>query len=357
MSRIKHPDAPGYKPVKDDSGKAPSVSSIARHVGVSTATVSRALNDPQRVREQTRNKILRAMEEQGYVYNALAGGLTGKKMTTIGLIIPTITNPVFALTTAGTQSAIRQKGYSMLLGSTEYNYDAELESIALFYEKRVDGIVFVGAPGNPLSLDFLKKKAIPFIVTWEVVADKEINLVAFNNVQIASHVTEYLISLGHRRIAMIAGPKAGTTRAHQRVEGYLKSMQANGLPVQDHWIIHRHYTVDDGKEAMKRLLEEAVPPTAVFCGNDILAFGAMAAAKEAGYRVGKDVSIVGFDDLEMSRMMDPQLTTVNIPAYRMGKIAGELIISMIGKEVLQPQQFILESTLIIRQSTGNPPSG
>lgn len=331
-----------------------TISDIARSVGVSSATVSRVLNSPHIVKEETRIKVLRAMEEHGYIYNALAGGLTRNRTATIGLIIPTITNPIFAISIKGTQTVAKERGYSILLGSTEYSYDVEFDFVSLFYEKRVDGIIFMGAPGNLKSMEFLRKWKIPFVVTWEVLQEKDVNFVAFDNIQIARQVTDYLISLGHRRIAMIAGPTTGTTRAYQRVEGYRQALDAHDLPCDETLIVHKNYTVEDGKEAMRRLLRENEPPTAVFCGNDILAFGAMAAAKEAGYIVGTDLSIVGFDDLDISRVTDPQLTTVHIPAYRMGKMSGDLLISLIEEEVQQPQQYILDSSLVIRQSVGNP---
>jgi LacI family transcriptional regulator len=271
-------------------------------------------------------------------------------------MIPTITNPVFAISTKGTQNVAKERGYSILLGSTEYSYDAEYDCVCLFHEKRVDGIIFMGAPGNAKTLKYLDKFKIPFVVTWEVLQEKEVNFVAFDNAQMARRLTDYLISLGHSRIAMIAGPQAGTTRAYQRLEGYKQALAAHGIAGNASLIVHKNYTVEDGKEAMSRLLKATEIPTAVVCGNDILALGAMAAAKEAGYAVGTGISIAGFDDLDISRVADPQLTTVHIPAYRMGKMSGNLLISLIQGEAQQPQQYILDASLVIRQSVGNPPA-
>jgi len=331
-----------------------TIADIARLVGVSPATVSRVLNSPHLVKKETRTNVLRAIKEHEYVYNALAGGLTKKRTDTIGLVIPTITNPVFALSTKGIQAAASERGYSILLGCTEYSYETEFELVTLFHEKRVDGIVFMGAPGNQKSVDFMKKLMIPYVVTWELVADPTTHFVAFDNVKSARQVTDYLISLGHRRIAMIVGPTKVTTRAQHRLEGFEQSLAAHGLPRDESLVIHKNYTVQDGKEAMGRLLRLNNPPTAVVCGNDILAFGAFAAAKESSYVIGIDVSIVGFDDLEVSETIDPPLTSVRIPGYKMGKLGAELLISLIEGEISEPQQYVLESSLIIRQSTGNP---
>ena len=271
-----------------------TISDIAQLVGVSSATVSRVLNSPHIVKEETRIKVLRAMEDQGYIYNALAGGLTKKRTATIGLIIPTITNPIFAIATKEIQNTARKRGYSILLGSTEYSYDTEFEIVSLFQEKRVDGIIFMGAPGNHKSMEFIQKFKLPFVVTWEILEAKDVNFVAFDNVQSARQATDYLISLGHRRIAMITGPLTDTTRAYQRLEGYRQALAAHDLPRDESLIVQKNYTVEDGKEAMSHLLREKEIPTAVFCGNDILAYGAIAAVKETGFIVGTDISIVGF---------------------------------------------------------------
>ena len=331
-----------------------TIAEIAKIVGVSQATVSRVLNRPERVKRETREKVLNAFEKYNYVYNAIAGGLTKKRSATLGLIIPTITNPVFAIFTKGIQDVARNRGYSILLGNTDYSYDEELKLVTLFHEKRVDGIIFTGAPGNEKSIEFMKRLKIPYLISWEVVEDKGTCFVTFDNVKSGCVVTDYLISLGHRRIAMLAGRFGETGRAHKRWLGYRQSLERHGIPYDERLVIENEYTIIAGKEAMARLLGIPDSPTAVFCGNDILAFGAMAAVKEAGCRVGADVSIVGFDDLEASEVTDPPLTTVRVPGYKMGTLGAETLIGLIDGEIKDPHQYVLETSLIIRGSTGNP---
>lgn len=331
-----------------------TIAEIARFVGVSQATVSRVLNAPHLVKQETRRKVLNAIEKHNYVYNAIAGGLTKKRTATLGLVIPTITNPIFAVSTKGIQEAATNCGYSILFGSTDYSYDRELELVTLFHQKRVDGIVFTGAPGNEKTREIMKRLEMPYLVTWELGQDKSTFFVAFDNVKSGRQATDYLISLGHRRIGMVAGRFSETSRAYKRWLGYKQSLENHNIPYDEKLVIKKEYTISAGKEAMGRLLRMPDPPTAVFCGNDILAFGAMAAVKEAGYRVGIDVSIVGFDDLEASEVTDPPLTTVRIPAYKMGRMGAETLIDLIEGRIEEPLQYILETDLIIRESTGNP---
>lgn len=333
-----------------------TISEIGRIVGVSQATVSRVLNTPHLVKRETREKVLTAFEKHDYVYNAIAGGLTKRKTATLGLIIPTITNPIFALSTKGVQEAAKERGYSILLGSTDYSYDSELKLVTLFHEKRVDGIIFTGAPGNEKSIEFMKRLKIPYLITWESVDDKNTSFVAFDNVKGGRQVTDYLICLGHRRIGMVAGRFSESGRAHKRWLGYKQSLESHGIPYSEKLVIEKEYTVSAGKEAMGRLLRMSDLPSAVLCGNDILAFGAMAAVKDAGYEVGADVSIVGFDDLEVSEVTDPPLSTVQVPGYKMGALGAEVLIDFIEGKTGEPQQHILETNLVIRESTGNPRS-
>ena len=175
---------------------ATTIADIARSVGVSPATVSRVLNSPELVKRATRDKVLSAMAEQHYVYNALAGSLTKKQTRTLGLIIPTITNPIFALSTKGIQDAAAARGYSILLGSTDYSAAIEYKLAGLFPEKRVDGIILTGTPLEKSSFDFLKKHGIPFVVTWDFVDCDDISCITFDNTKAARQVVEYLVSLG-----------------------------------------------------------------------------------------------------------------------------------------------------------------
>ena len=327
------------------------IEDIAREAGVSSATVSRVLNAPSLVRPPTRRRVLKAIQETQYVYNALAGGLSARRTSTIGVIIPTITNPIFAMVTKGIQDYSRQQGYSTLVGNTDYDEGNEAELVRLMQQKRADGVILNGPWSAAPIVPLMKKTRLPFVITWQTVPDREVNFVAFDNFQGAYRVVEYLIGLGHRRIGMIAGRFSVSERARMRWKGYRKCLADHRLPFDPGLVLEKGYTLGEGKEAMSRLLDLSCRPTAVFCGNDILAIGAIACAKERGLRVPGDLSVAGFDDLEFSAYYDPPLTTVAVPAYEMGRRAAEILIEEIRGEMRSPRQDILETTLMIRGST------
>ncbi len=327
-----------------------TIADIARIAGVSIATVSRVINYPERVKEKTRREVLRVMEENNYVYNALAGGLVKSSTRTLGLIIPTITNPIFAVSTRGVQTAATQKGYSLLLGSTEYVPQAEYDLVHLFLEKQVDGIIFSGSPLDTRSFELLDARKIPYLITWEAIQEKNLSYVTFDNVKAAKQAVDCFISMGHRRIAMIAGLFEQTGRARRRWLGYREALEGAGISYDEKLVIQKEYSVSSGREAASRLLKMKQPPSAIFCGNDILAYGALAAARELNFRVGEDLGIIGFDDLEMSAVTDPPLTTVRIPGHDMGsKGAFELIDIVEGKST-EAVKYVLETDLILRSS-------
>jgi LacI family transcriptional regulator len=331
-----------------------TITELSQLLGVSRTTISRVLNKPELVKKATREKILKGLHEHNYVYNALAGGLTKKRTSIIGVMLPTITNPVFALSTKGIQEVAGERGYSILLGSHDYSGDTEADLVRLFQEQRVDGIIFNGYPIKQATVDYLSRFQVSYLVTWEKPEDPGIPFVAFDNVKSGYNVTRYLLGIGHRRIAMITAYFRSSTRSYKRCLGFKAALEERRVPFDENLVIEKDYTVMEGREAAARLVALPNPPTAIVCGNDLLAMGAMAAAKEAGFEVGKDVSITGFDDLEMSSTLDPPLTTVRIPAFQMGKKAAEILIDTIEKRTTAAQHYLLDTDLIIRGSTGPP---
>lgn len=329
-----------------------TIRDVARRAKVSVATVSRVLNSPSRVRLKTREKVLKAMEQCHYVYNALAGSLSARKTTMLGVLIPTITNPIFAMVTKGIQDYAALDGYSILLGNTDYHEENEIQLINLFQEKRIDGVIFNGPWRSAPLILRMKNANLPFVITWQKVKDKHVSFVAFDNFWSAYRIVEYLIGLGHRRIGMIAGKFSVSERALMRWQAYRKCLGDKGFPYDPNLVLERGYSFPEGSEAMGRLLSLPSPPSAVFCGNDVLAIGAMVEAKKRGLRIPGDLSVVGFDDMEISAFYDPPLTTVAVPAYEMGRMAAKILIENIRGESRAPQQHVLEANLIVRGSTG-----
>ena len=218
-------------------------------------------------------------------------------------------------------------------------------------EKRADGVILNGPWRDTPIVPLMKKTRLPFVLTWQTLQDKDVNFVAFDNFRSAYRTVEYLINLSHRRIGMIAGKFSVSERALMRWEGYRKCLADHQLPFDPHLVLEKGCTFADGKDAMAQMLQIPSPPTAIFCGNDILAIGAIVCAKEKGMRVPRDLSVVGFDDAEISAYYDSPLTTMAVPAYEMGQMAAKILIENIRGESKPPRQHILETTLIVRGST------
>lgn len=329
------------------------ISDIANLAGVSLATVSRVINTPEKVADSTRERILKIMADNNYVYNAIAGGLANKNTNTIGLIIPTITNPIFALSTDGVQTVAAKRKFSVLLGSTEYTSSREYDLIRLFSEKQVDGIIITGNPLHLESVTYMRKRRIPFIMIWEKTSEMNVSYVTFDNVLAARRVVDYFRLMGHRRISFISGDFESSGRAKRRWLGYKRSLQDGNIPYDDSLVIHTEFSVSGGREAAHNLFNLDNPPTAIFCVTDILAYGAMAAAQDIGLKVGRDISIIGFDDLEMSSAWNPPLTSMRIPALQMGEIAANALIDFVTGKNRTVIQKVLNTELSIRKSVSS----
>ncbi len=303
---------------------------IADLAGLSLATVSRTIHSPHLVSPGTRERVRRVMESERYVYNVTASDFSKKRSTVIGVIIPTTRGSIFASSTQAIQEKAQEKGYSLIMGSTGYDSAAETRLLRQFQERRLAGVILTGfGIGQENIIRELVRDGIACVVIWEVLRNSEFNFVGFDNFKAASSMTSYLIGLGHRRIGLILGPYTRIGRARNRLEGYRAALRKNGLHYDPEIVLERMPTLKDGREAMAQLLSLADPPSAVFAASDMLALGAMAAARERGFRIPEDVSLAGFDDIEYAAYAFPPLTTVRVPAREMGEAAVSLLVDMI----------------------------
>ncbi len=329
---------------------------VARLAGVSTATVSRVINSADSVRDETRKKVLLAMKKCNYKYNALARGFVTKKSNTIGLIIPTISNSVFAESTLGVQEYADQKNIRVVLGNSYYKYSQEENLIKVLRENQVDGLIITTTNLKGEILKSLVDENFPFVLLFSTVKGGPISAVGIDNYRGGYIATEHLISLGHKRICMVAGNFSMTDRSFHRWHGYKKCLRDKGIAYDKELLVQTDYSLSGGRDSIKKLLSLPSPPTAVFCSNDHIALGAMKGAREAGLTLPKDLSIVGFDDMQTASYMVPPLTTIHQPAYEMGKRAAKLLLQLIAKES-KPVQEMMDSRLIIRESTSPLPGG
>lgn len=328
---------------------------VAKLAGVSTATVSRVINNPDQVREDTRSKVERAMQLCNYKYNALARGFATKQSKTIGLIIPTIRNSVFAESTRGVQDYADGQQNQVILGNTYYSYDQEEKLIKTLLEKQVDGLIITTTNPKGAVLKSLVDEGVPFVLLYSTLKGGPMSAVGIDNYRGGYLATEHLVQLGHQRIGMVAGNFSMSDRSLHRWHGYKQCLKKYDISYDKELLAQTDYSLAGGKAAAQKLLSLKTPPTALFCSNDYLALGAMKGAREMGLNLPQDLSVVGFDDILIASHIVPELTTVYQPAYEMGKLGAKLLFELMAKES-KPVQLMLDSSLIVRASTVSPDS-
>lgn len=328
---------------------------IADIAGVSRATVSRVLSTPDKVKPETRALIRGIMEECGYIYHAGAADLLKKRTHILGLIMPSVMSSVFANTILAVQKAANELGMSLLLGCSEFNPAKESEILRQFLARRVAGIIMIGFywQNENLIID-LYKNGIPSVVIWDSPNNPKLCQVGFDNAKASAHATQYLVDLGHRKIGMISGPRNQAGRVEERISGFLDSMRSNGLDVPDGWIASGDPSIATGEKNALDLLGSPERPTAIYVASDMMAIGAIGAAKKLGLRVPEDVSIVGFDNIDFASHTNPPLTTVAVPEREMSVMATHLITQLINGEIAPPISYCLDTSFVVRESCVPP---
>lgn len=327
----------------------PTLDDVAKRAGVSTATVSRCLNDPQRVVAATRERVMSAVDALGYTPNFAARVMAAKRSFTIGAIIPTMENAIFARGLQAFQEEIHQRGYTLLVSSSAYKPEVEEEQIRTLVARGADGLLLIGHDRDARIYDYLERQKVPAMVAWSFTPGQRTPSIGFDNRQAMMALAQEVIALGHTQLATISGFSQGNDRARLRIEGIRDAMQQNGLPPDSLATIETSYEIESGAEAFRQLMAADTRPTAILCGNDVLAVGAVRQAEDMGLRVPDDISITGFDDIELARIVQPGLTTIHVPHRDMGRKAAAELIEMI--ENSSPGQSIrLDTKIVMRNS-------
>lgn len=337
------------------SGKEPPVTLrfIAREAGVSVATASRTLRQPNLVSPETRTRVLSAVERHGYVPDQVAASFSSGRTGLVGLIVPTISNSIYAAFTEAVQTRLSESGRKLLIASSGYVADQEGEILLKLVENRVDGVILTGFRRERRVYDMLRRYGISFVVSWSTSGDPEIPAISFDNYAAATQATEYLLGLGHRRIGLMCGVVELNDRAEQRLAAFRDALGRCGIAPDPSLIAERPFEAVEGARVIEAWAARGSMPTAVFCANDILALGALFAAQRLGLRAPRDLSIVGFDDLPIASVTSPALTTVHVPAVRMGVAAAEALVAQMDEgEAIR--SLTLPAELAIRESTGPP---
>jgi len=330
----------------------PTLADVARRANVSTATVSRCLNSPDLVSGATRERVLKAVSDLGYAPNFGARALAAKQTNTVGAVIPTMENAVFARGIQAFQEELGRHGKTLLISSSAYQACLEEEQVRALVARGADGLLLIGYDRSPELYDFLSQRAVPKLIAWSYSKQKDHPAIGFDNRAAMGDLARLVIGKGHRNIACITAPTASNDRARGRVEGIRQVMSEAGLPVDAMTLIETPYGIERGEIAFRQVMASAPETTAVMCVNDVLAIGALRAARDMGLDVPGDVSITGFDDIEIAMLAEPALTTVHVPHREMGRRAAEMLIEML-RERTSPASVKLPTDIRLRRSLGS----
>lgn len=334
---------------------AVTLKDIARRLGVSVTTVSRALGGYDDVAEETRQRILQATQEMGYRPHTIAQSLQRKRTNTVGFIIPTaaprVSDPFFTeiLTGIGDEAAEHEFDLLVFTGAPGAQEQEAYERMV--GSRRVDGLLVVRTRCRDERITYLVQNGFPFVAFGRSDLDLDFPYVDVDGTKGLDEATQHLIDLGHRRIAYISAPLDLMFASH-RLAGYKRALERNGLPVQEKWIAVGRLTQEDGYREGSKLLDLEPAPTAIIAANDLMALGVISAAQERGLTVGRDLAVVGFDDTSLAEHSHPPLTTIHQPIYDIGKMICRMLIQLIRNENPVQRQVILEPTLVIRESSG-----
>ena len=339
----------------EPNNEIPTLADVAQLANVSTATVSRCLNSPEQVVSDTRERVLRAVKELGYAPNFGARALAAKQTNTVGAVIPTMENAVFARGLQAFQEELVRQGKTLLVASSAYDMDLEEEQVRALVARGADGLLLIGYDRSPELYAFLAKRKVPTLIAWSYAKGAEQPAIGFDNQNAMAELARLVIGQGHQQIACITAPMATNDRARSRVTGIKSALAEAGQDPDRMPIIEIPYGIESGEIAFRQARAAAPDTTAVMCVNDVLAIGALRAAREMGLRVPEDISITGFDDIEIAMLAEPALTTVHVPHREMGRRAAGLLIDMLNKGTV-PDSLELPTDIRLRRSLGPAPT-
>lgn len=325
-----------------------SIKDVAKISGVSVATVSRVLNKSGYVSEETKKRVLEAIEKTGYKPNAIARSLKVKNTRTIGIMIPDISSHFFPEVVRGIEDIANLYNYNIILCNTDLDRDKEERYLDVLAEKQTDGIIFMSNTITDTLAEKIKKTGIDVVL---ISTDyKDMPSVTINNMKASEDAVKYIIKKGYKKIAFIGGPMDDPNAGLPRFNGFVKALTEGGLSLNRQYICEGDYRFTSGYKGAKKLLNLPDRPDAIFAASDEMALGVIRAALEMKIRVPEDLGVVGFDDINISEMAFPSLTTIAQPLYDMGAIGMRLLTKILNKEKIDSYKMILEHRLIVRES-------
>ncbi len=332
--------------------KTPTMADVARIAGVSPMTVSRAFKRDTSVSEATRDAILKAAEELGYVFDSTASSLRSQRTDFVAVTIPSINNANFAETLRGLSEGLKARGLQILLGYTDYDIHEEERLIEQLLRRRPEAIVVTGGRHTPRARRLLENAGLPVIETWDLPAQPIGHVVGFSNADAVRGMIDHFVRQGATRIAFIGGDADRDTRGTDRRDGFVAAMRAHGLDASRLIAAGAPpISMREGAVAMGRLLDSLPDTQAVICVSDLSAFGALTECQRRGVRVPEDIWIAGFGDYEIAEVSVPALTTINPFPREIGARAAALILEVLDGRQTQPATLRIAPELIVRQSS------
>lgn len=325
---------------------------VANVAKVSISTVSRSFNHPEKVKPATRKKIDRAVRKLGYIRNRAAQTMHGIRSGTIGLIVPTIDHAIFSELMQAFARSVEDQGFSMLVAPHGYDLEKEYAAVRKFLEHRVDGIALIGQDHSEETYQILESSETPAISIWSYDAKSRLPCVGADNVKAGQLAAQCLLDHGHRAIGLMFPPLIGNDRGTGRYEGVFATLQSAGLTPNDAWVVECPYSLTEAKKHAIDLLSARHRPTALLCGNDVLALGSIYAAQSMGLTVPEDISVIGIGDFKGSEEMHPALTTVRLPAKQIGHTAGQELANLVIGNTIGKSRVNCPISLKLRESCG-----
>ncbi|OES44127.1 catabolite control protein A [Domibacillus iocasae] len=323
---------------------------VAREASVSMATVSRVVNGNPNVKPATRKKVNDVIERLGYRPNAVARGLASKKTTTVGLIIPDISNIFYAELARGIEDIATMYKYNIILSNSDQNEEKEMRLIQTMLGKQVDGLIFMGNHINDEHVKEFERSPVPVVLAGSVEKSGKTASVNIDYKEAAREVVQSLIDGGHKRIAYVASPFQDVINTEYALAAYKETLEEVGI-YDESLVVEGDYTYDSGIEAWEKLNEAGEKPTAIFVYNDEMALGVVHGAQDAGLTVPDDLEVISFDSTKLSLMARPQLTGVAQPLYDIGAVAMRLLTKLMNKEEVENPVVVLPHRIEKRGST------
>ena len=328
--------------------RPPTLRDVAQAADVSTATVSRCLSHPEKVRPALRERVEAAIADLAYTPDGAGRALATRRSRTIGVIVPTLHMAIFAYGVQSLQDRLAAHDYTPLLALSNFGLEEEYRNAQSLVARGVDGLVLVGSEHDPRLYDLVDRKGIPFVNTWSVGSAGEQPCIGIDNRAALRRNTQFVLDMGHRNVALIVGGLDHfNDRSRDRAAGFLDAFVNQGLAPGR--IVEKAYGIAGGREALGLLMADPAPPTAIVCASDLFALGALLECRRLGIEVPRDLSITGTDDLEMAAEFVPALTTVHVPAREMGERAADYLLARLdGRPTVDTVE--LECQLIVRDT-------